>query len=117
MQVYEKERDLRREIARKWTWMDAKTWKLGRGYTLRREEKGTEVIDWQRVAGVPLCRYGCKLLKRKGLQVAIETKELTTGEKIGIGERETRGTIAWNYSACQVIVSTSFERIRNMLES
>jgi hypothetical protein len=65
-----------------------------RGYTLRRDEKGAEVIDWQRVAGVPLCRYGCKLQKRKGLQVTMETKELATTKKIGIGAWQTRRTIA-----------------------
>jgi hypothetical protein len=74
--------------------MNPETWNRGRGYTLRRDEKCAEVIDGQRVAGAPLCRYGRKLQKRKGLWATIETKELTTRDKTGIGEWETRGTIA-----------------------
>ena len=67
---------------------------IGEGYTLRRDKKGAEVFDGQRVAGVQLCRYGCRLLKRKELQVTMQLKELATGEKIGIGEWQTRRTIA-----------------------
>jgi hypothetical protein len=116
--------------------MDPGTWNRARGYTLRRDEKGAEVIDGQRVAEVPLCRYGCKLQKRKGLRVTMEIKELVTREESGIGEChfeapleargkqcelfgtqwQTRGTIAWNYSDVQVIISISFERGSKILK-
>jgi hypothetical protein len=42
--------------------------KTGTEYPVRREQNSAEVIDEQRVEMRPLCRYGCKFLKRKGLK-------------------------------------------------
>ncbi len=37
------------------------------GYTPRRDEKDAQTIEIKRDTSRPLCRKGCKLLKRKGL--------------------------------------------------
>jgi hypothetical protein len=69
----------------------------GKGYTLRRSQKDAEVTDGQRVAEGPLCRYGCKLQKRKELQVTVEIKELVTGEEAGIGPSASLGMKSWHF--------------------
>jgi len=64
------------------------------GYTRRRDEKSAEVIDQQGVGWWPLCRYGCKFLKRKGLKADRAKAKKVRGRRIRVGEWQARGTIA-----------------------
>jgi hypothetical protein len=66
--------------------IEGKERRAGRGCTLRRDEKSAEVIDKQRVVMRPLCRYGCKLLKRKGLKAGRAGEESADCLKVGVCE-------------------------------
>ncbi len=56
-------------------------------YTLRRDEKSTEVIDRQRVVRRPLRKRVCNPLKRKDLNVKKAEMEMTRGERVAAGDR------------------------------
>lgn len=75
-----------------WAWEDRGT--AGRGYTPRRDEKSAEAIDTQRVEGRPLRKRVRNPLKRKDLNEKKAEMEVTQGEKIEDGNRQTRERIA-----------------------
>jgi hypothetical protein len=58
---------------------------IKKGVPLRHDEKSAEVIDKERFVIRPLCRYGCKLLKRKGLKTERAKAEKAQKPKKKIG--------------------------------
>ncbi len=84
-------------------------WEAVGGYTPRHDQKSAEVIDKQRVVIRPLRKRVRNPLKRKDLNIRMTEMDEAMGEKIEIGDWQTRGTIALNYIACQVLIWISFE--------
>jgi hypothetical protein len=64
----------------------------GEGYTLRGDEKSAEVIDKQRVEEGSLRKRVRNPLKRKDLNES-RVEKTVQGEKIEIGDWQTRGNI------------------------
>lgn len=65
---------------------EIREWRAERGYPLRCDENSAEVIDKQRFVIRPLCRCGCKLLKKKGLKTGKAKAEKMQGWGKEIGE-------------------------------
>jgi len=64
------------------------------GGTHRRGEKSAEAIDKERVVRRPWQKRACNPLKSKELNVSKVEMERAKGENAGVGEWQTRGTVA-----------------------